>query len=107
MPWNTLNKAYNHKDVLQRPLESANGKSPPKKKIAAALLPAQQNGGPVHAEPNPHCHSVGPNHFFARMRRKILRISEATSTKNARPMHSSHAIGGSGVVPNAVLRNGT
>ena len=22
MPWNTLNKAYNHKDVLQRPLES-------------------------------------------------------------------------------------
>ena len=23
MPWNTLNKAYNHKDVLQRPLESA------------------------------------------------------------------------------------
>ena len=33
------------------------------------------------------------------MRRKILRISEATSTKNARPMHSSHAIGGSGVVP--------
>ena len=47
------------------------------------------------------------NQCVARMRRKILRISEATSTMAARPMHSSHAIGGSGVVPNAVLSHGT
>ena len=33
--------------------------------------------------------------------------ASASSTKKARPMHSSHAIGGSGVVPKAVLRNGT
>ena len=34
MPWNTLNKAYNHNDVLQRPLESTPlGMPPPENNV--------------------------------------------------------------------------
>ena len=81
----------------------------------SVVIPSEFTGGM-----NRHDRTPGPgkgrgrplrdserNQCVARMRRKILRISEATSTMAARPMHSSHAIGGSGVVPNAVLSHGT
>lgn len=41
MPWNTLNKAYNHKDVLQRPLESAQHATPPQVEYALTPLGRQ------------------------------------------------------------------
>lgn len=80
---------------------------------------ARRRYKPTQRYPSAFCRRNGSRHgrtrmedgktkdYLRRARRTHLRNSDATSTTIANPRHSAHAPADSGIVPNAVLRNGT
>lgn len=80
---------------------------------------ARRRYKPTQRYPSAFCRRNGSRHgrmrmedgktkdYLRRTRRTHLRSSDATSTTIASPRHSAHAPADSGIVPNAVLRNGT